>query len=357
MIQMNNNLYLNLQEQVLKNKDDILDLTSINGLLGIKVVGVVSAAEPLPSDDPDNPSPIFVALNYGDAYIEDHSEDEDTTDYTFYVKTRPNTDKDYDHWFELRLTGIQGPRGIQGIQGAQGIDGTYWSVETSQPANPRVRDIYMNPTTGNVYVFNGTAWQLSGNIKGSQGIQGNTGAQGPQGEQGVQGPKGERGDPGAFIHISGKLESQELLPYPSSIRDLSVAYLVKQSGTSVYDLYIQIGEDPDTAQWDNIGPINVATYVTVGGVFQGQWNADTKLDLKVEDEELFEEFDLIPIITEDRDGNLIQGEEPVSNKADPDTIAERYTNGRLRVGTPARTEDAANKGYVDSHLPQVVRLG
>lgn len=265
MITVNKKQYRNQTEQILKNKEDIQDFTSINGLLGIKIVGVVTEESPLPAEDSEE----FAALEYGDAYIEEN--DVEATDYTFYVKTRPNIDKDYDHWFELRLTGIQGPRGLTGPKGEQGIDGTYWYVSTSQPANPRLNDIYLNPSTGTIYVYNGSAWQTSGNIKGAQGATGQQGIQGERGPQGIQGIQGERGDPGAFIHIVGKLNSESLLPDPSDIRDLSHAYLVKQASPSTaYDLYIQVGETIETAQWDNIGPLNVATYVTVGGVFQGQ---------------------------------------------------------------------------------------
>ncbi|CAI3961660.1 unnamed protein product, partial [Commensalibacter communis] len=35
--------------------------------------------------------------------------------------------------------------------------------------------------TYNIYVNNGSEWQLIGNIKGAQGLQGEQGAQGPQG--------------------------------------------------------------------------------------------------------------------------------------------------------------------------------
>lgn len=141
MITVNKKQYRNQTEQILKNKEDIQDFTSINGLLGIKIVGVVTEDSPLPAEDSEE----FAALEYGDAYIEDN--DEEATDYTFYVKTRPNIDKDYDHWFELRLTGIQGPRGLTGPQGEQGIDGTYIRIGTSQPANPRLNDIYLNSST------------------------------------------------------------------------------------------------------------------------------------------------------------------------------------------------------------------
>ncbi len=70
-------------------------------------------------------------------------------------------------------------------------------------------DFYLDVITGNVYYKNsGTAWVLTGNIKGPvgptgvagpqgpQGIQGTTGAQGPQGFSGTNGTNGTNGSNG-----------------------------------------------------------------------------------------------------------------------------------------------------------------
>jgi hypothetical protein len=55
-----------------------------------------------------------------------------------------------------------------------------------------------------------------------------------------------------------------------------VAYLV---GTQEpYRLYIQIGDTPETAMWEDVGPINTATLVYVNGEAQNIWDADTKVD-------------------------------------------------------------------------------
>ncbi|CAI3961247.1 unnamed protein product, partial [Commensalibacter communis] len=50
--------------------------------------------------------------------------------------------------------------------------------------------------TYNIYVNNGSEWQLIGNIKGAQGLQGEQGAQGPQGLPGQDGATGAQGDKG-----------------------------------------------------------------------------------------------------------------------------------------------------------------
>jgi hypothetical protein len=96
------------------------------------------------------------------------------------------------------------------------------------------------------------------------------------GPQGIPGPKGDTGDVGGFINIAGIVNNEYALPDPELISNLTVAYLV--GTTEPYDLYIQVGSTSATAEWFNAGPLNVATYITVGGQFQNVWDADTKLD-------------------------------------------------------------------------------
>lgn len=101
---------------------------------------------------------------------------------------------------------------------------------------------------------------------------------GEPGSKGPQGVKGERGDPGGFIHIAGIIASVDLLPKPTELQDLTIAFLVGDA--EPYDLYMQIGtaEDYSKVVWQNLGALNLATYVTVNGQYQGTWNADTKKD-------------------------------------------------------------------------------
>ena len=114
--------------------------------------------------------------------------------------------------------GVQGPQGIQGIQGETGLrgiqgetgpqgpigftgekgaDGNGVSIKgsfdnTSQlPASGADGDAYL--ISGNLHVWNGTAWVNVGNIQGPQGLIGLTGATGNTGPQGVKGEKGDQG--------------------------------------------------------------------------------------------------------------------------------------------------------------------
>jgi hypothetical protein len=90
--------------------------------------------------------------------------------------------------------GEQGPLGPQGIQGPPGEAGSGVTIlgslsNTSElPGSGDTGDAYL--IDGDLYVWNGSAWENVGNIKGPQGDQGPTG---PQGEQGIQGVQGEQG--------------------------------------------------------------------------------------------------------------------------------------------------------------------
>lgn len=283
MFNLNNLEFRNLEEQVQKNKEDIARHYETDRALanfGIKVVGQVTTAEELPD-------PLSYTGTFGDAYAvgDKTAVDAGTATYVYYIYTRPdiNAGQPNNYWLNVGKISIVGPQGPQGLTGPQGPQGfsTRWYYGISAPsgsAQYSAGDMYLQ-SNGLVYVFETQyrRWELFTNIKGPQGIQGVIGPQGLTGPQGPQGPKGETGDSGGFIHISGILANTDQLPTPISLRDLTVAYLVGAS--SPYDLYIQVGSTSAEALWQNVGPLNVATYVTSGGEFQSIWNADTKLTI------------------------------------------------------------------------------
>lgn len=212
--------YRNLQEQVEKNKNDILYILEQEGVLnefGIKVVGEVESTDDLPSTDSEE----FAALEYGDTYAVGTEEP-----YTLYIKTRANGTHPNDYWFNLGLFPLPGPQGPQGETGPQGPQGE----------------------------------------QGIQGVQGIQGIQGPQGETGPQGPQGPQGIAGPTSGVNkifGIVPTTASLPDPVTLNDLSAAYLVGAS--SPYDLYTQVGATPATAVWTNMGAYT-------GG--SGLWEAD-----------------------------------------------------------------------------------
>ena len=103
--------------------------------------------------------------------------------------------------------GSQGVQGIQGIQGVPGANGSMWFTGTEVTGtgagievtveNTKVGDIYFNTTSCDLYqcVAENT-WDWLSNLKGEQGIQGETGSNGKDGvDVGVL-------DNMSFMHIS-----------------------------------------------------------------------------------------------------------------------------------------------------------
>lgn len=259
MLEIDNKQLRNLQEQVLKNQHDIADINEANKVLnqfGIKVVGQVMDVVQLPD-------PSTYVGDYGDAYLVGTE-----TPYDYYIFTRPNQFHETSFWLNIGvfpLAGPQGEKGEQGDQGPQG-DGSKWYVSSNDPASAqgfKNGDQWLNSSTGYVFSFENSTWINKGNIRGLQGVQGPQGPQGVQGPQGPQGIQGPQGDVGGFINIQGIVANAEQLPTPTSLGNLTVAYLV--GAETPYDLYIQIGETSETAVWKNMGALNVGTYVTIDG--------------------------------------------------------------------------------------------
>ena len=257
MLTIDGKQYRNLEEQVRKNKEDIQSIIEASAILnafGIKVVGQVDTSDKLPN-------PADYPGEYGDAYLVGTA-----TPYDYYIFTRPNDTHPTAYWLNIGKFPLVGPQGETGPQGPQGPkgDGSKWYAGTQNPTIvAEVNDQYLNTTDGSVFSYSNVGWTRIGNIRGPQGVQGVQGIQGIQGNIGPVGPKGERGDVGGIVNIRGLVDNVNQLPTPTSLQNLSIAYLV---GTNK-ELYIQIGETPETATWNNMGILNVATYVTVDGQY------------------------------------------------------------------------------------------
>lgn len=266
--------YRNLTAQVQKNKEDIAAHYNMDRVLanfGIRVIGQVASAEELPD-------PATFTGEYGDAYAVGAAEP-----YTFYIWTRADVNAGHpnDYWFDvgrLAIIGPQGPKGDNGAQGPQGVRGNGLTPSGVTPEGGFIVGDSAIELNGDIYRYQAIDGSIVGiytgiNLRGPEGPIGKTGPAGPQGEIGPQGPKGDTGDPGGFIHINGEVDNIDQLPSPTSLNDLTIAYLVGADKL----LYLQVGDTPATAQWTNFGQLNVATYLTSGGEFQNVWNADTKL--------------------------------------------------------------------------------
>ena len=210
MLTIGNEELRNLEEQVEKNKDDILFILEQEGVLnqfGIKVVGQIDTAASLPA-------PSIYAGDYGDAYAVGTQ-----TPYDLYIWTRANGTHSSDYWFNIGKFQVPGPAGKDGATGPQGPRGL-------------------------------TGPQGIQGIPGRDGAQGNPGPQGPQGIQGIQGPMGPQGPAGQSFQIAGIIANTSLLPTPTeSIRNQ--AYLV--GAEAPYDLYVITGNG--NLYWSNAGQI------------------------------------------------------------------------------------------------------
>jgi hypothetical protein len=101
--------------------------------------------------------------------------------------------------------GPQGATGAQGVQGAKGDPGAGVHVtgsvatEADLPATANEGDAYIVTSTGDLHVWDGTAFVNTGLVQGPEGPQGPAGATGPQGPPGPAGPTGPAGADGGLV--------------------------------------------------------------------------------------------------------------------------------------------------------------
>lgn len=268
MLRYDGKEYRNLQEQVQKNKDDIAQLISAGNIaeLGIKIM---NAEAPLPSIN-QLPAADTYEGNYGDGYIVGTE-----APFMLYVYSRssdPNVKGFWFNWGPLNAPSvIAGPIGPQGIQGEQGMRGSFWYSQSGAPTNTQgvnENDQALDGTSGDVYQYVGGSWQLTGNIRGPQGIQGIQGIVGPVGPQGEVGPQGPQGPQGEFIQIIGELSSADQLPMIDTVPRYS-AYLVPDS-TGAQHVWLIIGEGTteNPYLWHDAGGFGGGTQVLVNGTQQ-----------------------------------------------------------------------------------------
>ena len=217
MIIYNDEVLRNLQEQVEKNKDDILYILTEAGTLndfGIKVVGNGTSVDVLPD-------PSTYTGDFGDAYAIGTE-----PPYTLYIFTRAGGTHLTNYWFNIGQFPLQGPKGDKGDPGNKGPKGD-----------------------------KGDQGPIG--LQGPTGAAGPAGPQGPSGPQGIQGqrgPQGPKGDPGDPFEIAAKLTSTTQLPDPETV-SRNTAYLIPDPNEpNTYDLYVITGDD-GSREWTNAGHV------------------------------------------------------------------------------------------------------
>lgn len=251
-------LYLNLEKQVQKNKDDIQYIINEEGALnqfGLRVIGQVESVSDMPTVQAykeSNPK-----WEYGDAFMAGVSAEEstivDVEDATLLVLTRANTVYPNDFWMNLGKfpkpgpigpTGATGPQGIQGEKGIGVITGTQFPT-----AVVPLGTTFINATTGDVWVATTVGgWSKQGNIKGPTGSIGPAGPQGQVGPIGPTGATGAQGPRGIGVNILGTLTSTTQLPDPTTVAKDS-AYIIPADGVN----HLWVIEGTTSLVWTDFG--------------------------------------------------------------------------------------------------------
>ena len=275
-------LYLNLEKQVQKNKEDIEYIINEEGALnqfGLRVVGQVETISDMPTIQAykqSNPN-----WEYGDAFMVGASTAEatvvDIDNATLLVLTRANTVYPNDFWMNLGKFPKPGPVGPKGEQGEQGIQGEHGLDVTSGIGLPTTQPpqgtTYINATTGDVYRRYNNIWQLIGNIKGATGSIGPAGPQGKTGPIGQTGATGPQGPRGIGVNILGTLTSTSQLPDPTTVGKDS-AYIIPADGVN----HLWVIEGTDNLVWTDFGTAGLGEKGDKGDAGVGI-NTMTDLDL------------------------------------------------------------------------------
>ena len=293
--------------------------------------------------------------DYGDAYAVGPD-----APYSFYIWTRADVAAGHpeDYWFDIGPLAIVGPEGPQGPQGEKGETGESprFFVQSNTPTSSKVGDAWLKPN-GDILIRTAGGWYATTvNIRGSQGIMGIQGERGPTGPAGPQGPQGIQGPAGGFINIFGILENTDQLPTPTSLNNLTAAYLIKHTTEGQedhYHLWIQVGSTPQNATWNDAGPFNLGTLVFANGIPLETFDADTKLDKFP----VANETTVTVINSDGTQGykrvaggviNMTSGAIPIYLGSSLST--ESIPGGQLMTGMPGVPGAAANKKYVDDQI-------
>ena len=278
MITIDGKQLRNLEEQVLKNKQDIArhyQATQLPiNLAGITVIGSITDPADLEGK---------VGEQFGDAYVQVVGED---TKLWIWTRSNPDAGEDTDYWIDIPFTtvGEQGPIGPVGPRGEKGERGSKWYIKSEAPTSAvgyLEGDVVYVPGEGNIYHLHkiGTqlVWVEEGSIIGPWGPQGPRGEQGPQGPVGPQGPRGFQGSVGRSIILAGRVDNIDQLPDPTT-QDVNTTYLV--GTTTPYTMYVVTGSNINASNrsWTNSGPFNTGTLVEVQGEPVYTFDADIKLD-------------------------------------------------------------------------------
>lgn len=138
MLTINGLEYRNLEEQVRKNKEDILYILEEESTLnafGIKVVGQIADVSGLPD-------PVTYTGEFGDAYAVGTE-----SPYVLYIYTRANGTHPNNYWFNIGRFPVPGPKGDKGDSGIGNakLSNTPGTSNTDGYTQKAVNGIVQNP--------------------------------------------------------------------------------------------------------------------------------------------------------------------------------------------------------------------
>lgn len=259
----------NLEQQVLKNQYDIEALKQL-GMPGVKITDVVDSLE------------YIIQPIVGAFYLVKNAQNT----YNLYIYT---TNLEFVDMGEFPKEGPQGLMGLQGPKGETGVSTRWYSgLRLPDVKDSKAGDMFLDISTCQIYMFNGSIWVSKVNIKGAAGKDGNNG----MGINEITATHSESakettiainytnnqtvsfdipdGKPGAGFHIKDTLTYTTPLPndiidtlnadYPPTQRDYSEAILVKcvylDNSQTIQKSYVFVIVDGQNGkEWDNAGQI------------------------------------------------------------------------------------------------------
>lgn len=284
----------NLQEQVLKNKEDIekhYNQTRTLELFDVRVIGVLD----------EWVEPEGQTFTYGDAYFVGTE-----VPYSLYIFTRADSIHPNDYWLEIKDLIVEGPEGRpltfddltdaqkEELRGEPGVSPKWFVVDRIMGVSgPKEGDMLLQGSTGNVFQYENGNFTLKTNIKGKDGrgiywmrinskgellVEFDNGTSTNLGK--VVGSPGRDGAPGrdgitTVVNIIAELPEGSNIgaTYDPANQEPNSAVIMPVDGTN----HIFIVVD---GIWTDAGPFSGGSSVYAGGQFQTTFNADTKLDKK-----------------------------------------------------------------------------